>query len=416
MAPPGTLPTWGTAIDPGDISTPSGAELASGIIKVGSPAIPQKLPYQWFNWLLYWLCQWNTYFFGVISSYLTLSPVALSSNQAAWNPNDGFNSFSGVIPGTKNIQVLATGQWVISGMVAGFFGQRVQVTNAGFYPFTFKALPPNALSGGFYTQSGYDVIVYPQQSVELYYNQTNGWTILTGQVTPLPHKKERRYWALNSDPGAATPTLAPEGISASSFVLSGTGGSITAAQPVATTSPVVTLDCSNTSGHEAKFTPTNPMFPFYNLMNLFIHCSSLLAGHAAQAFIGYSDGTPDLTGIDPLPTQSGFGIWMKWTTATTYSMWLVNNDGSASSIKTPINAAVVGQGEIYADISLSDTNITCSVTIGGVVQTSALVIGTQVPAPTATTTLVAKPWIYVRTNDNFVADLAVSCVMGDFPA
>lgn len=59
--PPSTIPTWGTAVAGGDIATPNNSELASGIVKVGSPAIPQKLPYQWFNWLMVWICAWIDY-------------------------------------------------------------------------------------------------------------------------------------------------------------------------------------------------------------------------------------------------------------------------------------------------------------------------------------------------------------------
>lgn len=61
MAPPATLPQWGTAIAGGDIATPSNSEIASGIVKQGSPAIPQKIPYQWFNWLFTWVCAWIGY-------------------------------------------------------------------------------------------------------------------------------------------------------------------------------------------------------------------------------------------------------------------------------------------------------------------------------------------------------------------
>lgn len=64
MAPPvkpAVSPTWGTAIDAGDISTPPNSQLQSGIVKVGIPPIPQKLPYQWFNWLFVYVTQWVTY-------------------------------------------------------------------------------------------------------------------------------------------------------------------------------------------------------------------------------------------------------------------------------------------------------------------------------------------------------------------
>ena len=50
--PPTNIPVWGSSAAPGDIVEPSSGQIASGIKLVGSPAIPQKLSYQWFNWLM----------------------------------------------------------------------------------------------------------------------------------------------------------------------------------------------------------------------------------------------------------------------------------------------------------------------------------------------------------------------------
>jgi len=79
IRPSSAPPQWCTTpVDPGDISAPDAAKKASGFKKVAG--VPEKPPYQDFNWYMNLAYQWLLY---MSAGFLSRAGVSIANNQVA---------------------------------------------------------------------------------------------------------------------------------------------------------------------------------------------------------------------------------------------------------------------------------------------------------------------------------------------
>lgn len=257
-------------------------------------------------------------------------------------------------------------------------------------------------SDGYGLQAG---MITKGMTFVLIYNGTN-WVLVN-------KKKERRSWKLFGDWSGATEIIAATGIGAGQYTLAGTGATYLGSQPFAMNVPNVAITTDNTSGHVATFTTPSNNVQIYPFMTLFMDIGSLLVGHAAQSFIGYSSGTPVLSGTDPLANLIGWGIWCKWTAGLLTDVKLVNNDGGANSTITAMVTGVPNSSEMFVSIIKETASITASIIIT-TVQTT-VTSNTDIPPVTAPgSQQIVRPYVAIRTNDNFTAVQSIGEIYGEY--